>query len=249
MGAWGNGLIDNDSARDCIVDFTLRVQREIIEIGDGESRKIAGTLSAAVGILLRLSPNCFDPIPDLGDKPHFYPRLLGAISHNLEHMSSFPANAPQVLAAVLRGQGEELASREGKLEPELLAALFGERSGVLQGTFSVLETDLFSHTSSRTYMKAKTKELVAEIDKAFKIRESVIDMSYSYLGGMLGLLLVLPFNGIKASKIEKWQKHCHKIWSSNGAAEEANDLKFELGYRDNVNAAFCCAAKLYANGG
>jgi hypothetical protein len=249
MGAGGDGLIDNDSAQDYLVDFELSVRRDIIEFEGDDSRKIAASLSAAVGILLRLSSTSFDPIPYVGDKPHFYPRLLGAISHNIEHMGCLPASAPQLLAAVLRGNGEELASRHAKLEPEHLGALFGRRSDVVQGAFSVLELDLFAHPSSKTYMKAKTKVLVSEIENALKNRESVIDMSYSYLGGMLGLLLVLPFVGLKASKIEKWQRHFHKIWNSKGAPEEANDLVFELGYRDNVNAAFGCAAKLYANGG
>ena len=249
MGAWDDGLLDNDSAQDYIGSFASRVQQDIMEIGDDDSRKIAGTLSAAVGILLRLSSGCFDPIPGLGDKPHFYPRLLTAISHNIEHILNFPGNAPQLLAAILRGHGEELASRETKLDPKTNGCLFGGQPGVLQGSFSVLESDLFAHPSSQAYMKAKTKELVTEIDDALKDRESVIDMSYSYLGGMLGLLLVLPLNGLKKSKIEKWRKHCHRIWDSDGAADEANDLEFELGYRENVNASFDCAAKMFAIGG
>ena len=83
MGAWDDGLLDSDSAQDYIGSFASCVQQDIMEIGDDDSRKIAGTLSAAVGILLRLSSGCFDPIPGLGDKPHFYPRLLTAISHNI----------------------------------------------------------------------------------------------------------------------------------------------------------------------
>ena len=98
-------------------------------------------------------------------------------------------------------------------------------------------------------MKSKTKELVAEIDCALKDRQTTIDLSYSYVSGMLGLILVLPLQGLKKSKIEKWRKHCHKIWESDGANDEANDLEFEIRFRKNVGVAFDCAAKLYANGG
>ncbi len=247
MGAWDDGILDNDSAQDYIGRFSSRIQQDIIQIGDDDSRKIAGNLSAAVGILLRLSSGCFDPIPGLEDKPHFYPRLLCAISHNIEHILHLPGDAPRLLAAVLKGEGEELAARETKLERKIHGCLFGGQSGVLQGKFSVLESDLFAHPSSQAFMKAKTKELVAEIDQTLQDRDEVIDMSYSYLGGMLGLILVLPCQGLKKAKIEKWRKHCHSIWNSDGADDEANDLEFELGFRENVNSAFDCAAKLYAS--
>ena len=248
MGAWDDGLLDNDSAQDYLGSFASHIQREIIEIGDERSRKIAGKVSASVGILLRLSFG-FDPIPGLERPPHFYPRLLAVISHNIEHLLDFPGDSPQLLAAVLKGHGEELASREAKLDKAIHGCLFGGRPGILQGAFSRLETDLFTHPSSRAYMKSKTKELVAEIDYALRDRQTTIDLSYSYVGGMLGLILVLPLQGLKKSKIEKWRKHCHKIWESDGANDEANDLEFEIGFRKNVGVAFDCAAKIYANGG
>ena len=248
MGAWDDGLLDNDSAQDYIGSFASRIQREIIEIGDERSRKIAGKVSASVGILLRLSFG-FDPIPGLEGPPHFYPRLLAAISHNIEHLLNFPGDSPQLLTAVLKGHGEELASRKAKLDKKIYGCLFGGKPGILQGAFSELETDLFTHQSSRAYMKSMTKELVSEIDNALRDRQTVIDLSYSYVGGMLGLLLVLPQNGLKKSKIEKWRKHCHKTWESDGANDEANDLEFEIGYRKNVDVAFDCAAKIYTNGG
>ena len=245
MGAGGYGLLDNDSAHDYFSDFTRGIRQDIIRIGDNDSRKIAGNLSAAVGILLRLSFD-FDPGPVLDDKPHFYPRLICAISHNFDHFLNFPGNAPQILGALLRGRGEELSRRPAKLDRKICECLYDV--GLLQGSVSELEMDLFAHPSSRTYMALKSKELISEIEYSLKNRNNVIDMSYSFLGGMIALTLVLPLRGLKASRIEKWRKHCTKIWNSQGADEEANDLEFEIGFRENVQTAFECASLIYSGG-
>ena len=61
---------------------------------------------------------------------------------------------------------------------------------------------------------------------------------------MLGLLLVLPFRGLKPSTIKKWQKQCQKFWNSTGSA---NDIELQLAYRENVLAAFECSVSIYSN--
>ena len=55
MGAGGDGLLDNDSAQDFISELVRGIEQDVIEIHEMESRKLAGRLSAAVGILLRLA--------------------------------------------------------------------------------------------------------------------------------------------------------------------------------------------------
>ncbi len=245
MGAWDDGLLDNDSSQDFIGAFALGVEQDIIAIHENRSRKLAGNLSAAVGILLRLSHR-FDPIPGLGEPPHFYPRLICALSANCEYFLSFPGDTPTLLAMILAGRGSELSERPAKLNKQIQKCLFGGKPGVLQGGFSKLEMDLFSHSSAKAYLASKSKYLIREIDSQLKDRKEVIDMSYSYLGGMIGLLLVLPIKGLTSKKIEIWQKRCHAIWNSDGSDGETNDIEFERGFRKKVDRAFGCAVKIYS---
>lgn len=240
MGAWDDGLLDNDSAQDYIGTFASVVQQDIVLHGEASSVKIAGRLGASVGILLRLAYG-FDPMPCLGDGPHFYPQLISAISYNFKHIVDLPGESPGLLSAVLQGRGEELASRPAELDKQVHACLFGGKQGFMQGAFSALETDLFTQRSASTYMAEKTKYLIGEIEAQLKSRNEVIDLSYTCFSGMMGLLLVLPHKGLKKKRIEKWRERCCGIWNSPGAEDEANDLDFETRYRRNVLAAFDCA--------
>jgi len=245
MGAWDSGLLDNDSAQDFIGEFCHGVEQDIIEIHERESRKLAGNLSAAVGILLRLSHD-FSAIPGLGDPPHFYPRLICALSSNFKHFLNFPGDTTNIIATVLGGFGGwELSARPANLGKNVQNCLFGGEQGVLQGGFSKLEADLFDHPSSKTYMATKSRVLIKEIDSRLKDREDVIDMSYSSMGGMFGLLLVLPFRGLTSKKVQSWQNRCHAVWDSAGCDIETNDIVFERKFRANVNRAFRCAHKFY----
>ncbi|MDB2686723.1 DUF4259 domain-containing protein [Mariniblastus sp.] len=114
MGAWDNGLLDNDQSQDFIGEFVRGIEEDIIAIHETRSGKLAGTLSAAVGVLLRLS-HPFDPMPGLEDPPHFYPRLISALSANLERFMKYKGDAPQVLVAVLTGQGSTQSSHHLRL--------------------------------------------------------------------------------------------------------------------------------------
>ena len=89
MGAWGDGLLDSDNAQDFIGKFVRGIEQDVIEIHEMNSPKLAGNLSAAVGILLRLS-HPFDPMPNIGGPPHFYPRLVCALSANFLHYMNYP---------------------------------------------------------------------------------------------------------------------------------------------------------------
>ena len=244
MGAWGDGLLDSDNAQDFIGKFVRGIEQDVIEIHEMKSPKLAGNLSAAVGILLRLS-HPFDPMPNIDDPPHFYPRLVCALSANFLHYMNYPEDAPRLLAAILSGHGSTLSDRPAKLSKQIKTCLLSGPPGVLQGDFSKLETSLFSSPSAKTYLRLKSKELIKGIDTNLKNRDSVIDMSYTDLGGMFGLLLVLPVVGLKSKKIEAWRKRCHSVWESAGSDDDANDIEFERGFRKNVDRAFKCAAKMY----
>lgn len=244
MGAWDCGLLDNDCAQDWIGAFARQIELDVIAIHENKSRKLAGNLSAAVGILLRLA-HCFDPIPGLHDPPHFYPRLLSALSANFTYILEFSGDAPKLLGTILAGGGSQLTERPAELTKPIKTCLFGGQPGVLQGGFSRLETDLFSNPSARTYMVRKSQEIVKQIDSRLKDHDDVLDMSYTSLGGMIGLLLVLPFQKITAKKIAIWKNKCHAIWHANGSDDRTNDIEFERGFRENVDSAFRCASKIY----
>ncbi len=237
MGSWDNGLLDNDTSLDYIGLFTTEVEQNIISIHENSTRQSAGALSAGVGILLRLGHR-FEPMPTLAPPPHFYPRLISALSANMLRLLDFPGNSAQVLAAVLCGHGEQLASRPAGLAKPILNSLFGGKSKEMSRQFSKLEYDLFLHPSAKKYLVTKSKSLIQQIDACLKDRQDVIDMSSSFLGGMIGLLLILPIQGLSPKKIQSWRERCENIWDSAGANEEANDITFERGFRKKVTQAF-----------
>ena len=244
MGGWANGLLDNDSAQDWLGVFASEIKNDIIEIHEQSSRKHAGTLCAAVGILLRLSRD-FDPFPGLGDPPHFYPRLICAISANVKHLINFPGNSPQVLAAVLSGKGQELAERPSKLKKSVSRCLHEGQPGILQSAFSKLEDDMFAHPSSKSYIKLKTKRLIKQIDEQLTDHECILDMHFYPLGAMLAIPLLLPLDGLRSSKIQKWQDKCKKTWASKNADEDTNDIHSSRKYRRSVLAAFKHMSTVY----
>ena len=244
MGSWDHGLLDNDSAQDWLGEFASEIENDIIQIHEQSSRKLAGALSAAVGILLRLSRD-FDPMPGFGKPPHFYPRLICAISANVTHLVRFPGNSAQILAAVLHGKGEELAARPAKLKASVNRCLHAGQPGILQGAFSKLEDDMFAHPSSKSYMKLKTKQLMKRIDEQLTDRDRILDMHFYPLGAMLAIPLLLPLDGLRSGKIQKWRDKCESTWASKNADEDTNDIHSSRKYRRNVLAAFKEMAAAY----
>ncbi|MEL7500098.1 MAG: hypothetical protein AAFN77_21035 [Planctomycetota bacterium] len=239
MGVWGSGLLDNDTSWNYIGDFTSEVRQQIIEIGDESSRKHAGLLAGSIGILLRLGASCFDPIPGL-ERPHFYPQLILALSNNFEHWINFPGRTPEVLMSILYGWGEQLSERPPILKKSLHSCFHEKTEGA---SFSLLESDLFANPSSLAFLKKKIKGVVAAISKEVVNPESVEEMGYSNLNGMLALLHVLPTPNLNKRKVERWAKIWRESWRVLAKANIEMQGQFAKDYQKRVSKCFALLVK------
>jgi hypothetical protein len=101
MGAWGHGILQNDTAQDGLVAVGDRLIELLAEFADTPGVDWAAKAGAAVGLLLQFSPHAFDPeSPD-------HPVLIKTLTACKPHFSELPGKAGSILEAILKGLGPD----------------------------------------------------------------------------------------------------------------------------------------------
>ena len=243
MGAWGYGVLQNDTAQDGICDVANTIEEHICKLKKKGSIDSAAVLGAATGILLQFSPYSFNP------ESNFYPDLVEALKNNKPFFSALPAKAVRVLETVLEGKSETLLERPGTLDKDIDKALKGDeepKGFIMEKEFSYRDIELFSHPVARQYIQEVVDDLVAEVDEGFKDEEQVSDISREgYFMGAFGLLLVLEPCKIDPEYFLQWQNRFNKVWQSLDFEPDELEDKFNALYNANLYLAFDCGIKKF----
>jgi len=228
MGSWGLGLLDNDGALDAVGALSRGIWKDIEELvrlppsGAG-----AGSLAAAVGLLLQLSPYAF--------KSAFEATIRAAIERQRPSFADLAPPARALLDAIARGSGAELASRRGERSDELRRALGGYVS-------HVREPSLFEHPASVAYTQSFVDQTAESLDAGL-FRDGFDLYETDFLGGLAILLLVRP-SRLARPRVERWRD---RMRTSFARLREENpgspDLAMFAQYMDNVETAFTVALR------
>jgi hypothetical protein len=164
MGAWGYGLLQNDTCQDALVRFVRDVRADVNLLGDRQpAPELAGRLAGAVGLLLQMqAQRSFDP------EVEYAAAVLAVIERHAPAFSALPKTAGDLLGAIRAGKGPELAEQDGGLPPELSQAFFDSNPGFLteRGT-GVRHAGMFEHPASAAYLQEVADRCVELVARGF----------------------------------------------------------------------------------
>jgi len=228
MGSWGLGLLDNDGALDSVGALSRSIWKDIEELvrlppsGAG-----AGSLAAAVGLLLQLSPYAF--------KSAFDATIRAAIERQRPSFGELSPPARALLDAIAGGSGADLASRRGERSEELRRALGGYVN-------HVREPSLFLHPASAAYTQSFVDQTAASLDASF-FADGFDLYETDFLGRLAILLLVRPAR-VERLRVERWRDRMRIAFARLREENPTSpDIAKFAEYMANVETAFAVALR------
>src|SRR5262245_50158182 len=167
MGAWGNGLLQNDPAQDglCVVVTDL-FEAEMDRLARSRpDEAVAAGLGALVGMMLQLSHGFFIE-PEDGPAA----RLVAALRRQEPKFDALPPRAQVLLGEVLAGRGLALAIRPWRMSQPLQRALFGDDPAwdfPMQRTHGKRERSLFRHPEAARLVQRCADRWFARVRQGF----------------------------------------------------------------------------------
>lgn len=240
MGAWGRGLLQNDTAQDGLVEVISSIEEDVAALAAGArpGERSAARLGAAVGLLLQLSSwHSFDPESEASAT------VVQAIDRHRPALSALPRKAAHILRRVAEGGGGELASRPAKLNRSLRRALFATESGgfPMERTFGKREASLFADRDAEAYVQKVARRCVELVDADFAEEDIVNDLARESMAmGAFATLLVIEPCRVPVAKVERWRKAHRRAMAAfevEGEPDES-DAEFEEGYEKCLELAF-----------
>jgi hypothetical protein len=229
MGAWGYGLLQNDSSQDGLLHVIRSVSDDVVGLRRRKpTPDSAGRLAGAVGLLVQLQMwHCFDPERDAGAA------LLAAVERHEPAFHVLPKTARDVLGAIRAGKGQEIVNQDGPLRGELLQALYEggpDSSFPMERGTGVWHAGMFEHPAAAAYVQefaGRCFELVAGGFDDLGQPPEMWDEHGNEIAALCILLQLQPCR-VPAESFRDW-------WGRYRAAEGDDDLAnletFEIRYR------------------
>ena len=234
MGAWGYGILQNDTAQDGMCDAAERSHSMLPGFAENPGPDTAARLAATVGMCLQFSRYLFD-----ADSPS-HAQLLQAIEANRQYLAQLPGKAESILLSVLDGQGLELADRGEDLPDDLEKAFrgFDPSNFPTQKIFGERHGDLFQHPESARFTQEFVDRLVKQVDEGFADEDMLDDLAREGdFMGPLGLLLIIEPCKIDSKKFAQWRKQFQDVWKNLEPRNDEMEIKFEASFRPCVELA------------
>lgn len=248
MGAWGYGILQNDTAQDGMCEVARYIEEEISSLSERSNEQNAALIGAAVGLLLQFSPYSFNP------ENEFYNKLIHFLNQNKKYFIHLPKEAAQILNSIIDGQGSELSERHREIDHNIYIALYsnerneGPIQRFLQKDISVCEDALFEHPVAIRYLNHITEYLVKKIDEDFSDDEVVADLSREGMFmGAFSLLLLLPHCRVSPEKFQQWRNRFHEVWKHVEPSTDETEKRFENQYNKYLELAFQCGIAKFSN--
>jgi hypothetical protein len=235
MGAWGRGLLQNDSAQDGLLEISDGIEADILRLLGRRSEAVVGRLAAGVGLLLQLRIwHCFDPEHD------FLPRLLDILEHHEPKFTVLPKTAIDLLGAIREGKGLELVSLDGQLPDDLAQAFFDSKPGFpMERPTGMRHPGMFEHPASAAYVQKVADRCVKRVSSGFRRSYEVSDLSRE--GGetisALCILLQLEPCQVPPENFRDWWDRYRAATASSDSEEDESERTFEIAYRRGLRLA------------
>lgn len=230
MGTWDEGVLDNDTSQDGLSDLRHSVVEDIRAlVTEPSSAATLGTLAAAVGVLLQLSPYSFSA--DCDDQA----LILSAIQAHLANVGVLSDAAASVLRRVGSDQQQALTEQRGALPAELCQVL---HSGATNSHFGVREAALFATTEGQAYVQQIVERCLAAADSDFEDEDNWWDLNreVSAMGPLCALLVLQP-SRLPVDKLNDWRSLA-RGGLQKLIDDEDEELEFQQPYYANVDALF-----------
>lgn len=236
MGTWDDGILDNDSASDGLLDLAHGVVTDIEGLGAGKTTLAATSrLGGAVGVLLQLSPYQFS-----GERGAV---VTSAVQAHAASILRFPPPFRRVLQAVAAGEGEALAERRAKLPARQLKLLHAEATA---SPFGKREPALFAGDSAQAYVQQVARRCVKMVDDDFADESNWSDLcrEASGLGGLAALLVLAPCK-VSPLKLAGWQRKARRGLATL-EADADEELPFQRKYHAKLDRVFTALLARFA---
>lgn len=171
MGAWGYGILQNDTIQDGLCEVSGEIKESVEEWTEG-SEANAARLGAAVGLLLRFSPYSFD-----AENP-FSQKWVQVLEANQVYFDRLPGETGKILERVRNGEGAELAERFGILPNPLYVAFYEDAEAQETGTLpDPTCNDLFRHPDAARWLGEQVEEWIELVDDGLAEDDVVYDLA------------------------------------------------------------------------
>jgi hypothetical protein len=206
MGAWGYGLLENDSSQDGLVGILRDIEGDILRLDRRRpAEAIAARVGGAVGLLLQLqSWASFDP------EKVFFPRLRRVLNRQEPCFEALSTEAVHLIEQVREGNGPDLVYRPGRLSAPLRRSLFpANKDFPMQRTISKRDPALFAHPDAGRYVQEVADRLVRRVHRDFRKRYIAGDLATeggNCIAGLAVLLLIEPCQ-VKPSLFREWWEY------------------------------------------
>src|SRR5262249_53970844 len=151
--------------------------------------------------------------------------------------------------AVCEGEGEELASRPGRLSRPVRQALFSTPSEdfPMERVFGKREPTLFQHPDAARYVQEFANHCVAVVQEGFEDESAVDDLSREggFIAGLAVLLVLAPCR-VPPRKVESWRKRYHAVRKIGVPSGDVVEDEFEKEYGKCLERTFRLALKKFA---
>lgn len=211
MGAWGHGIMQNDSAQDDLCEVIAGIYDDVIALGkEPTNRTTVARLGAGIGLMLQLSASYW-----FNEEGEHWPPLREVLALHEKGFAAVPPEAGCILAHVLAGKGEELADRDAPPNARLSGALFAKD---LQGfhpferTFGYREPALFGEPEAARYVQEVADRLANVVDEGvahdYMLEHPCDEADFI---AALSVLLVLEPCHVGPGRFASWRERFRKV--------------------------------------
>jgi hypothetical protein len=228
MGAWGHGILQNDSAQDDLCEVIAGIYGDVIALGkEPTNRTTVARLGAGVGLMLQLSAGYW-----FSEEGHYWGPLREVLALHEKGFAAVPPEAGRILADVLAGKGEELAARDAPPDTRLSGALFAEESQgfPMERTFGYREPALFADPEAERYVQEVADRLARNVDEGIAYDDMVADpcREANFMAALVVLLVLEPCR-VRPDRFTSWRARFRKVQGEAGPGDP-NESAFFAAY-------------------
>ncbi len=239
MGAWGRGILQNDTAQDGLVAIAHTVEDGVRALGHPED-STTGELLACIGCLIQFSPYSLSP------ENEFHATLVKAIRSHVPDPLAFPEEIETLLRNIVSGVPPTYAMMN--FDPRLERALHGPVPSTFatQKTWARPPDGCFEHPAARSFLQGIADHCVHLVDEDFADHEVLEDpVREASAMGALALLLILDPIHIDPARFGRWRR----AYQSGKTARDPDEADFYRDYDACAEAAFAYGVAKFDAGG
>jgi hypothetical protein len=246
MGAWGYGLLQNDSSQDGLCDIHDRIEADVGKLArrrPGEA--MAARLAGGIGLLLHLNAHY-----SFNSENAFFGQLDAALARQEPAFDTLPRKAATILRNLRANpeKGADLVDRTGPLDKQLQVGFFNKGKGFpMERRMGKREPALFEHPGSAAYVQEVADRCLRVVVAGFRKRGILRDLCRE--GGdiiaALATLFVIEPCAINPARL----RDCWELYRAAAVGANYEDEEdFQNAYRACLRAALTAGIRKFSAG-